>query len=367
MTDKRASFSESDVESNNNNDVVEDEIVKPLTGAAPPEDSSDKPTTLAITSTGLKVLILLAVQNCSKNLLLRYVMKEKPQFLTSAAVIGVEMTKLTLSTLYILLIDRKSLYSIYVFMKEDYRNLLLLSVPAAAYNLQSSLEYVALANLDAAMFSVLVQTKLCMTAICAFLVLRKKLKRIQIMSLILLTAGVMLCNLTKANMSGQVDASTLKGILATLGIATSSGFASVYTEKVIKARRNVSVTRQNYSLAYMQVQLATASLVIMGCYAMMKDYQAIVTDGLWHNFTWKACVTVFNSAIGGLIVAAVLKFSDSVLKGYATACSVVMTGVLSMLLFGTELNIIYFLGIINVVIAVLLYNGKAEALDQYVC
>jgi hypothetical protein len=25
------------------------------------------------------------------------------------------------------------------------------------------------------------------------------------------------------------------------------------------------------------------------------------------------------------------------------------------------------LGIINVVIAVLLYNGKAEALDQYVC
>ena len=164
-----------------------------------------------------------------------------------------------------------------------------------------------------------------------------------------------------------MDAGTIKGIFATLGIATSSGFASVYTEKVIKARRNVSITRQSYSLAYMQVQLATASLVIMGCYAMMKDYQAILTQGLWHNFTWKACVTVFNSAIGGLIVAAVLKFSDSVLKGYATACSVVMTGVLSMLLFGTELNIIYFLGIINVVIAVLLYNGNAEALDQYVC
>jgi UDP-sugar transporter A1/2/3 len=254
-------------------------------------------------------------------------------------------------------------------MKEDYRNLLLLSVPAAAYNLQSSLEYVALANLDAAVFSVLVQTKLCMTAICAFLILRKKLKRIQIMSLILLTAGVMLCNLTKATSSGEnsLDAPAIKGILATLGIATSSGFASVYTEKVIKAQRNVNVTRQNYSLAYMQVQLATASLIIMGLFATIKDYQQIATQGLWHNFTWKAYMTVFNSAIGGLIVAAVLKFSDSVLKGYATACSVVMTGVLSMLLFGTELNIIYFLGIINVVIAVLLYNGNAETLDQYVC
>jgi drug/metabolite transporter (DMT)-like permease len=63
----------------------------------------------------------------------------------------------------------------------------------------------------------------------------------------------------------------------------------------------------------------------------------------------------------------VLKYSDSVLKGYATACSVVMTGVLSMILFGTELNIIYFLGIINVVIAVLLYNGKKDELDKYMC
>ena len=98
MTDKRVSFSESDVESNHNA-AVEDEDLKPLTGgAAPPEGVSlagaIKPTTSAVTATGLKVLILLAVQNCSKNLLLRYVMKEKPQFLTSAAVIGVEMTKL---------------------------------------------------------------------------------------------------------------------------------------------------------------------------------------------------------------------------------------------------------------------------------
>jgi UDP-sugar transporter A1/2/3 len=41
-----------------------------------------------ITSMGLKVLILLAFQNSSKNLLMRFVMKEKPEFLTSAAVIS---------------------------------------------------------------------------------------------------------------------------------------------------------------------------------------------------------------------------------------------------------------------------------------
>ena len=71
------------------------------------------------------------------------------------------------------------------------------------------------------------------------------------------------------------------------------------------------------------------------------------------------------SALGGLIVASVLKYADSVLKGYATAMSVILTGLLSMLLFGTSLGPVYFMGIVNVVIAVLLYNGKD--LDAYVC
>jgi UDP-sugar transporter A1/2/3 len=71
------------------------------------------------------------------------------------------------------------------------------------------------------------------------------------------------------------------------------------------------------------------------------------------------------SALGGLIVASVLKYADSVLKGYATAMSVILTGLLSMALFGTSLGAIYFMGIVNVVTAVLLYNGKD--LDAYAC
>ena len=66
-----------------------------------------------------------------------------------------------------------------------------------------------------------------------------------------------------------------------------------------------------------------------------------------------------------LVCYTVLKFADAVLKGYATAISVVLTGVLSMVLFGTELNILYFLGIGNVVCAVFLYSAKD--LDRLLC
>lgn len=345
------------------------------------ESSSAKPPSEAgnITSAGLKVLVLLAVQNCSKNLLMRYVMKDRPNFLTSAAVIGVEVLKLVFSTIYILVVERRSLSTIFTYMRDDRKNSLLLAVPATAYSLQMSLEYVALANIDAAVFSVLVQTKLLATATFAVLVLRRKLKRVQLISLILLTAGVMLCNskslpglggtTSDGDPPSEAEEEELKnqtrGIMATLGIALSSGFASVYTEKVIKGQRSRSVRRGDYSLAYTQVQLALVSLVIIGTYALFKDLDVILEHGLFHGFNGPAFVSIFNSAIGGLIVAAVLKYADAVLKGYATAVSVIMTGVLSMLLFGTQLNVIYFLGIINVVSAVLLYSGKN--LDDDMC
>eukprot|EP00546_Thalassionema_frauenfeldii_P004371 CAMPEP_0178912550 /NCGR_PEP_ID=MMETSP0786-20121207/10332_1 /TAXON_ID=186022 /ORGANISM="Thalassionema frauenfeldii, Strain CCMP 1798" /LENGTH=369 /DNA_ID=CAMNT_0020585159 /DNA_START=49 /DNA_END=1158 /DNA_ORIENTATION=+ len=365
-----SSNSPSDMESGKS--TVEEEMKKLLTSETPQNPSSPEPAespTKAdapiVSSLGLRILTLLAFQNCFKNLLMRFIMKDKPDFLTSAAVIGVEVVKLILCVLYIVIIDRRSLWSIIEFMKDDYKHAILLTIPAAAYSFQMSMEYVALANLDAAIFSVLVQSKLLTTASFSAVILRKRFKFIQIVSLILLTVGVMLININNMKEGSDDNSNNIKGVMATLGIAVSSGFASVYTEKVIKAQRSNNVSRKNYSLAYMQVQLALVSLVILGIYAVIIDYEKIRDNGLLHNFTTGAFVSVFNSAIGGLTVAAVLKYADSVLKSYATAISVVMTGVLSMILFGTQLNAIYGLGIVNVVCAVLLYNGKN--LDKLAC
>jgi UDP-sugar transporter A1/2/3 len=73
--------------------------------------------------------------------------------------------------------------------------MILLCVPATVYNIQQTLEYVALSNIDASAFSVLVQTKLLATAIFAVVLMGRKLNRAQTLSLTLLTTGVMLCNM----------------------------------------------------------------------------------------------------------------------------------------------------------------------------
>ena len=71
----------------------------------------------------------------------------------------------------------------------------------------------------------------------------------------------------------------------------------------------------------MQIQMALASLLIIGVFAVVADFQRIIEYGLWHGFDGRAVVAVVSSALGGLIVSAVLKYADSVLKGYASACA----------------------------------------------
>lgn len=163
----------------------------------------------------------------------------------------------------------------------------------------------------------------------------------------LLTVGVMLCNLKDqgSELTGEemVDSSR-QGIIATLGIALCSGFASVYSEKVIKAKRNVTQQlpsksdgspKDQFGLAYTQVQLAfvryarekavkncrlsrsynlapaLVSLLIMGAYCIVMELDIILEKGLFFGFNMAACISIFVSAIGGLIVAAVLKFADA--------------------------------------------------------
>ncbi len=285
-----------------------------------PDEKSSKndPNSSAITKTGLKVLALLAFQNCFKNILMRFVMVDHGGFLLSTAVIVVEILKLIFASSYIVFVNKQSVFSIITFIKGDMKNTILLAVPATSYSLQMTLEYVAFENLDPAFFSVLVQLKMLTTALFFRTVLKKRLMKKQIISLFLLTVGVMLCNMKipdeNNGIKEEVKGDQMVGILATLGIACSSGFASVYTEKVIKAARknnpNTSSTnggksiQEEYGLAHMQAQLAIVSLVILGVYSCIKDLSVILEYGFFYNFNFAAFLSSLNSAVGGLIVAA---------------------------------------------------------------
>jgi len=382
--------------------AVEDIENRSLSTNSQSKPVNDVPTPKAgvISSMGLKVLALLALQNSFKNILMRFVMTDHGGFLLSTAIIVVELLKLAFSVGYIVLVQKQSPFTVVTFIKSDWKNTFLLVVPATSYSLQMSLEYIAMANIDPASFSVLVQMKMLTTALFFRIILKRRLMKKQLMSLAVLTVGVMLCSIKTSDDAGGAIGNKNVGIAATLGklyafilvclkslsnifssggshhifklhdpckgIACSSGFASVFTEKVIKtARKSSNINTEEFGLAHMQAQLAIVSLVILGLYAFVQDFEMIMTKGFFYNYDAAAAFSSLNSAVGGLIVAAVLKHADSVLKGYATAVSVVLTGTASKMLFGTELSLFYGMGMINVIIAVLLYNSSG--LDDFLC
>jgi len=230
-------------------------------------------------------------------------------------------------------------------------------VPAGIYNCQQMLEFVALSKLEAPVFSVIVQTKLLTTALFSAILLGKRLRPQQMIALVLLMVGVILANM-KGGQKTLLDITpdAFIGAGATIAIATLSGFAAVYTERVLKRGQLRAHSHAQDILGYMQIQMALASLLIIGVFAGASDMPTILEVGLWHGFDRAACIAVGSSALGGLIVSAVLKYADSVLKGYATAASVILTGILSSIFLGTSLDLHFVLAVVNVTCSIFLYS-----------
>ena len=108
-------------------------------------------------------LLLLVAQNTSKTLIMRAAVGQRqPEFLYSAAVLATEGLKATLSTSWVLA-SGGSFRSISFFLRTEWRLFLRVMAPAAIYNAQQMLEFVALSRLEAPVFSIIVQTKLLTT------------------------------------------------------------------------------------------------------------------------------------------------------------------------------------------------------------
>ena len=217
-------------------------------------------------------LLLLVAQNTSKTLIMRAAVSGQPQFLYSAAVLATETLKATVSITWVLA-SGGSLRSITFFLRSEWRLFLRVMVPAAIYNCQQMLEFVALSRLEAPVFSIIVQTKLLTTALFSVILLRRRLGQAQVIALVLLMVGVVLAQMKDGKENSILSAASggegaALGVVATLGIATLSGFAAVYTEMVLKRGKMVAHKEGADMLTYMQIYMALASMLTIGVFAV---------------------------------------------------------------------------------------------------
>jgi len=324
-------------------------------------------------------LIALVVQQVALVLLIRYSRtREQPDatgtsssYLASTAVVAAEVGKLLLNlslevvttTYYNNSFSVKKLWN-EIFSRDSWR----LVVPAFLYVVQNNLLFVALGNLSVPVYQVTNQGKLLTTAICSRWLLQKNISWMQYASLVLLAAGVAVVQLS--SMSNTTISSTtskdeqlhdggnqLIGLAAVISSCFTSGFAGVYFEKVLKSQKKTTATTTKESSVYMRnCQLAVYSIALALLNMFATDYPVIAKHGVFAGYDAIVWLVIFCQAMTGLIVALVMKYADTILKGFCTSVAVVVATLLSILLFGTKVDGWFAVGSAMVVGAVQMYS-----------
>ena len=75
-----------------------------------------------------------------------------------------------------------------------------------------------------------------------------------------------------------------------------------------------------------------------------------------HGFDWVVWAVVFIQAIGGLIVAVVMKYADNILKGFATSFSIIVGTIAAIYFFDNWPQLLFIGGAILVIGAVVMYS-----------
>lgn len=251
------------------------------------------------------------------------------------------------------------------------KDALKIMIPAMLYLVQNTLLYVALANLAAPLFQVTYQTKLVTTAIVSVIMLNRKYSFQQWVCLVTLSVGVAVVVLDQtsdksaaaSNNSGQ---SIFVGLVAVSIACISSALAGVYFEKVIKVtvvgdgeKKLASVWMRNIQLAFFTIITA----LIQGAFS--NDASAVHPEtgaalAYFHGFTFWPWVLVGLQAGGGLLVAAVIKYADNVLKGLATGVSVCFATAVSFVCFGTPVTGQFFVGATVILCSVYVFSNPIK-------
>ncbi|XP_051950779.1 UDP-N-acetylglucosamine transporter-like [Xyrauchen texanus] len=318
-------------------------------------------------SANLKYLSLgvLVFQTTSLVLTMRYsrtLQGDGPRYLASSAVVVAELLKILTC---VGLVFKENSYSARAFSSilrqeilQKPTELLKLAIPSGIYTLQNNLLYLALSNLDAATYQVTYQLKILTTALFSVSMLDRRLGVYQWLSLLILMTGVALVQWPVDSPSDpkkehMTASSQFVGLVAVSVACCSSGFAGVYFEKILKETKQ-SVWVRN-------IQLGMFGLVF-GIFGMLAYDGARVREiGMFQGYNTLTWIVVALQALGGLVIAAVIKYADNILKGFATSLSIILSTLISYFwLEDFEPTSVFFLGTMFVIVATFLYGYEGK-------
>jgi solute carrier family 35 (UDP-sugar transporter), member A1/2/3 len=333
------------------------------------------------------VLVSLCLQNAGYTLLRKYTTKF--EHVSSKEILLVSEVMKLLFSIYMIIYDidggksdapGSGLNKLIWLIQHSHKMLIL----ALIYAIMNILSFIALEYIGAGEFTICAQLKILTTASFSVIVLGTSLSFSKWRALALLVLGCILVaspsfnnnnnNLTTNNKSigdgsgssGEWFVTTGLGFGAVLTEVVLSGFASIYFEKVVKSTVEcITIWERNF-------QLGLYSLVMYGMIIIYESYSSSSANGAttdhnhnptagdsysaWSQWTWITFIVSLLGATGGLLVAATLKYADSILKTLAAAGAIVLSTVLGHYLLNGPLDMIVSIGALVSIIAIANYT-----------
>ena len=289
-------------------------------------------------------LTALVVQNSALALLMRLsrvtTKANSKMYIVSTAVVLSEFIKVIVSLLGCYYEDAgKDIKKVWGKISDSskLKDLLKISIPAALYVLQNNLQYVAMSNLPAEVYQVLIQGKIITTALFSVLLLNKRYSFIQWTSVKMLSLGVALVQISlKTSIVSSRNVNFAIGITSVLVSTLTSGFASIILEKMLKSKGGFWVRN---------IQLSFVSFLIASIGSLIKDSGSILERGFFADYNPLVLSVILTQALGGMLVAFVVRYTNSIVKGFAASGSIILSCIVSAIFLSDyKLNRLFTIG-----------------------
>ena len=314
-------------------------------------------------------LLTLTFQNAILGLSMRYSRtRSGDMFFEGTAVLMAEVAKLVTCAYLVYRSPDEGGKDIQKFTGILYKTIILnkldtlkVCVPSFIYLIQNNLLYVAAEHLDVATYQITYQLKILTTAIFAVLILKRTLIKTQWLSLVILVFGVVLVQMSdskETKTEGESrEQNRLLGFSSALTACVLSGLAGIYFEKILKGS-TVSVWMRNIQLSLLAIPLGIFV-------SFFKHSEGIREKGFFFGYDIFVFYLIMLNAMGGLLVAVVVKYADNILKGFATSLAIIITCIVSIFLFGFTLSLQFTIGASMVIGSIFLYGYKPKPAGLY--
>lgn len=239
----------------------------------------------------------------------------------------------------------------------SFPTILFFAVPGAIYFFNNNLTFVLLSLMPAPTYVVLSNLKILTTGLFSYLFLKRHLTTIQWVSLgiLFLSTAVSQVDVDK----GLTLSISARAFLLMVLFCSLSAAASVFSEYVMKERfANESIHLQNMKL-YMFGILFNG--ITYFATPPANDHDATAEDAtttttpFFSDMSWIHLFIILAYASLGLVTSAIIKFSGSITKVYASSMSMFFAALVSWLLLNDQLTILFFVGCMGCCLALHLY------------